>query len=203
MTFQRVFDVKNQPDAAQEAARGTRGRSRYQGRPRREDRDIHLLRLSLDLQLDAMLLTLGAAAAQEVDGEAEESVRGRPDPRIPWARWLTEDLELTRALTATAISVDAALPPTLGAAKGRKEPETMAGDLLARYESICSLLSDLIQDLPADGTSVWRASICHALARCRARVDELRQERESVQVANRPPAVEGHRYLPAVSPESA
>jgi len=192
----KAVDVRNHADAVRDPGYDSPRRTRYYSRPHHEDRDVHLLRLSLDLQLDAMLLTLGAAAAEEVTTGTLVNRGGPSTPHIPWARWLAEDLELTRALTATAISVDAALPPTLGATPARKEPQSVADDLLARYESICSLLTDLIRDVPADVQSAWQPSISHALSRCRARVDELCREREVARMNASPPPREEHRYLP-------
>jgi hypothetical protein len=161
-----------------------------------DDRDAHLLRLSLDLQLDAMLLTLGAAAAQQAATDTPARKGPDVDVGIPWQRWLAEDLELTRALTATAISVDAALPPTLGGVRTHEQPAVVAEDLLARYESLCALLTDLVGGEEEEPGSIWQSSVHRALVRCRARVDELRRERETVRVPLHVPSREEHRYLP-------
>jgi len=139
-----------------------------------QDRDSHLLRLSLDLQLDALLLVLGASAA------------GRPEDAMPWRRWLTEDVELAWDLTTTALSVQGGVPPSLGSDLGTADPGQVTENLLARYTSMCSLLEDL---LPADSvidlrsrddvSSAWQQQVRVALNRYRARVAELRAFRET------------------------
>src|SRR5512143_2204062 len=81
---------------------------RYDDRRGRNDcSDLHLLRLALDLQLDAMLLALGAAAHADSRGDDE-----RLD--VPWRRWLAEDLELARTLAAALVEGEAAPVPGLG-----------------------------------------------------------------------------------------
>jgi hypothetical protein len=143
----------------------------------REDRDMHLLRLSLDLQLDAMLLVLGASAA------------GTPDAGIPWRRWLDEDVELAWELTTTAFAVRAALPPTLGADVARSDPDTLAEDLIARYESMRGLLADLVGRDSGEAPA-WHAHIRNALRRCEERVDVLRDRKHGrwASVTTREPA---------------
>ena len=143
----------------------------------------HLLRLSLDLQLDAMLLTLGAAAAQDpVDAQTPPAA---PEADLPWRRWLDEDLESTRWLTATALALDSALPSTLGAQPAEEGPLDVAQHLLARYEAMCGLLTDLI--VRVEGVPVgWRAHVQHALQRCRQRSDELQRHVEAFTRAARP-----------------
>ena len=77
-------------------------------RGRNDASDLHMIRLALDLQLDAMLLTLGAAAHAESRGSD-----GSED--VPWRRWLGEDLELARTLAAALVEGDAAPVPGMGA----------------------------------------------------------------------------------------
>ncbi|MFN8076835.1 MAG: hypothetical protein U0Q15_15650 [Kineosporiaceae bacterium] len=165
---------------------------------RAESRDAYLLRLSLDLQLDALLLVLGASAS------------GQDGSGIPWRRWLDEDVELAWELTATARTAHAALPATLGTALSEDDAEGVNADLLARYESMCRLLEDLLDaeggprrsgvdttvDLSGAATAArgpassgtasgapaerpaappWHAHVRAALDRCRTRVEELRE----------------------------
>lgn len=137
-----------------------------------DDRSSHLLRLALDLQLDALLITLAAAAAHDVHGDDT----GGPD----WRRWLAEDLSLARELTATALEMDAALPAMLGPA-GQPPTPRMAVDLLARYESMTALLDDVGDRLEAgtDPEPVWAGQVRAARSRCAARMRELRAWLES------------------------
>ena len=174
-----------------------------------EGRHAHLLRLSLDLQLDAMLLTLGAAAAQDV-----ESPKPGQAAVAPWFRWLAEDVDMTRTLAATALIVDTALPSTLGAPRAHADPVRMADDLLARYESMSELLRDLLERArPGDGRA-WRTHVRRALGRCVARIEELRGHRDDLAggcgsgtgvgggtgagsgIGARRSAMDQHRFLP-------
>ena len=168
------------------------------------ERDTHLLRLSLDLQLDALLLVLGASAA------------GRPDDAMPWRRWLSEDVDLAWELTTTALSVRGDVPPSLGADLATADPAQLTENLLARYSSMCSLLEDLLPsqtgvvDLRGpDGSdrSAWYDQVRVALDRYRARVEELKAYRASTNPSHDPSAHEpepgapsghlsGRSYLP-------
>lgn len=132
-----------------------------------DDRSSHLLRLALDLQLEALLITLAAAAAHDVHGHDDAD----PD----WRRWLTEDLALARELTATALEMDAALPAVLGPA-GQPATPRMAVDLLARYESMTALLDDLADRWEAGPgpEPAWAGQARAARSRCAARMRELR-----------------------------
>jgi hypothetical protein len=131
------------------------------------DRDVestvaHLLRLCLDLQLDAMLLTLGALAADP-----------GPDGAAPWRRWVTEDVDLACKLAGEALAGKAALPPTLGSDLGHAMPVTAIDDLVARYTSMIGLLDDARR---VEG-GFRPAGLADAIARCEARLDELHRYR--------------------------
>ena len=127
----------------------------------------HLLRLCLDLQLDALLLTLGASAVDTPpDGDAGSGV--------PWRRWIGEDVDLACRLAAEALAGNAALPPTLGSDLGHAVPVTTIDDLVARYSSMLGLLGDLSRR--SEGASRPQG-LDEALARCEARLAELRQHK--------------------------
>lgn len=135
-----------------------------------DDRDMHLLRLSLDLQLDAMLLVLGASAVSA------------PETGIPWRRWLDEDVELAWELVTTALTVRTALPSALGVDLANSDPDVIADDLLARYESMCGLMSDLLIR-GAERPPEWHANVRQALGRCQERVIEMRDYRHERRLA--------------------
>ncbi len=161
--------------------------------PTVSDRDIHLLRLSLDLQLDAMLMVLGAAAA---DAEAHTASAACPVEAAtsspPWSRWLAEDLDVTCSLTRTALNAHAALPSTLGGDPSKTSPDAVSDDLLARYESMCGLLTDLLAR-SAPSSPTWHAEVQRVLGRCEARVAELQQRRRLADAARTETC---HIYLP-------
>ncbi|WP_088313421.1 hypothetical protein [Kineosporia sp. R_H_3] len=144
-----------------------------------DESDAHLLRLCLDLQLDALLLALGAASAQELRDQgtpASGADRGADDV-VPWRRWVEEDVDLAAGLAADAMAGRATLPPTLGTDLGHEVPAAVIDNLVARYESMHNLLGDLLRrDLTVDDDH-RHPRVLVALRRCRARLDELHRYR--------------------------
>jgi hypothetical protein len=145
-----------------------------------EDSEAHLLRLCLDLQLDALLLTLGALAVDPgPDGGGG----------IPWRRWISEDVDLACTLAADALAGKAALPPTLGSDLGHAVPVTAIDDLAARYSSMRGLLADLAR-------SGGHPGVEQLMSRCEARLAELREHK---LVATPPTGIDlrsQQRFLP-------
>jgi hypothetical protein len=94
--------------------------------------DLHVLRLCLDLQLDALLLTVGAASSHP-NGS-----------RPPWRRWVNEDIQAACSLAAQAHTGSAGPPSGLGSDLDRAAPHTTENGLHARYTSMVALLSGLI-----------------------------------------------------------
>jgi hypothetical protein len=141
-----------------------------------EESAAHLLRLCLDLQLDAMLLTLGALATDPAGDGATTSVSPTvPVPgAIPWRRWITEDVDLACKLAREAMAGGAALPPTLGSDLAHAVPVTTIDDLVARYRSMIGLLGDLSRR--SEGTA-RPVGLDEAMNRCEARLAELRGHR--------------------------
>jgi hypothetical protein len=131
-----------------------------------------MLRLALDLQLDAMLLTLGAAAHAES--------RRDPELRTPWKRWLVEDLELAAALATALVDADGAPVPGLGGGLAHGTLESSLENLTARFENMENLLVSVL-DRP--GTGPWRGAAAEALERCRARLAELHHHRRDAIAA--------------------
>jgi hypothetical protein len=140
---------------------------------RSDDGDLHLLRLALDLQLDALLLTLGASAHAES--------RGDPESRTPWRRWLVEDLDLARTLAMALVEGEGSPVPGLGGGLAHGSVQSSLENLSARYESMENLLVGLL-DRPAVGQA-WRIPAGEALQRCRARLAELRRHRREAIAA--------------------
>lgn len=159
------------------------------------ERDTHLLRLSLDLQLDAMLLVLGASAV------------GRPEDSMPWRRWLGEDVDLAWELTTTALAVHGGLPSTLGPDLASADPRQLTEDLLARYTSMCSLLEDLLarDSARSDATDAagngpaWHEHIKAALVRYQARVAELRAHQVALSRGTGVPAPSSSGQEPGIA----
>jgi len=124
----------------------------------------HLLRLCLDLQLDALLLTLGALA---VDTAPEDAAASAGASGIPWRRWIGEDVDLACQLAADALAGNAALPPTLGSDLSHAVPVSTIDDLVARYSSMLGLLADLSHRSDGPGRP---PGLDEAMARCEARL---------------------------------
>jgi hypothetical protein len=150
---------------------------------RPQDRDLegsagHLLRLCLDLQLDSLLLTLGALAADRGRDATSWTDRSANAPAvagsIPWHRWITEDLDLACRLAAEALAGNAALPPSLGSDLSHAVPVTIIDDLVARYRSMLGLLEDLSLRTAGAGRP---EGIDEAIARTQARLAELREHK--------------------------
>jgi len=136
--------------------------------------DLHMLRLALDLQLDAMMITLGAAAAAENRGELGGGV--------PWQRWLVEDLDLARSLAGALLESDAAPVPGLGVGFEDSSIQGSLDKLAARYESMENLLAGLLE--APSRNQCWRPGATEALHRCRVRLDDLhRNRREAIATA--------------------
>jgi hypothetical protein len=165
-----------------------------------DDRGAHLLRLVLDLQLDALLLGLGAAAVQEsrfhpsaVPSPSHDAL-GTP----PWPRWAAEDIDLARTLAAEAVSSGAALPATLGPEPAAQEEPVVLDRLAARYESMENLLTDLLARAGDDAPAA-RSHLHELMGHCRQRLLELRSVARTTRRTDRPPSstrpVE-RKYLP-------
>jgi len=155
------------------------GREARRTRSTGSSSDLHLLRLALDLQLDAMLLTLGAAAHADTRGDG-------PGRAVPWRRWLGEDLELARTLAAALLEGESAPVPGLGGGFANARVETSLENLVARYVSMENLLGGLLER-PADGQP-WRPAAVEALQRCRHRLVELHAHRREVIAASAVPS---------------
>jgi hypothetical protein len=128
---------------------------------RARETDTHLIRLCLDLQLDALLLTLGAAVT------ADHAFAPQ------WRRWVVEDVQTAYTLATDVRAGGASLPATLGLEHDRCGPATAMGNLVPRYESMIGLLTDVLRRAaacPAPGSPRVRA----VLDQCRRRLDELR-----------------------------
>jgi hypothetical protein len=158
-----------------------------------------LLRLVLDLQLDALLMGLGAAAVQESRSHPSPvtaPVTGDAASSAPWPRWAIEDIDLARTLAAEAVNSGAALPATLGSEpEGQEEPVILAR-LAARYESMRNLLADLQargSDLPGFG----QAHLHDLMAHCQKRLLELQLVSRSATTRRSSSAhPTEHEYLP-------
>jgi hypothetical protein len=162
-----------------------------------DDHGAHLLRLVLDLQLDALLLGLGAAAVQES--------RSRPSPAppladasgtAPWPRWAIEDIDLARTLAAEAVASGATLPATLGSEPEAQETPVVLDRLAARYESMRKLLADLMARAGGELPGVGQVHLNELMAHCQNRLAELRALARTATTARSTPRPGSHEFLP-------
>lgn len=129
-----------------------------------DDAALYNVRLALELQVDSMLLTL-AASARHLDDD------------VPWQRWLVEDLDLARVLTATLVDSGIEPSPSLGTTTSGLSNHPL-DNLVARYQSMAEALEQALAR-PSTGQE-WRAPVSHALGCCRTRIDELHANRAAV-----------------------
>ncbi len=160
-----------------------------------EEGDAYLLRLCLDLQLDAAMVALGAAAAENsgVVPELGDVVPGLGP--VPWRRWFGEDVDFLCGLAASSSQGSPVLPPSLGDAVSTRGLMRILDDLIARYESMRELLVDVMSRAAGDGKPRLRPRVREALSRCQARLQELQVFRSEVH-APVPPATSKTNFLP-------
>ena len=156
----------------------------------------HLVRLCLDTQLDALLITLGAAAAEEcthhgAPAAPDGPARPRPTESPPWRRWVQEDLELACALASDTITGGGTLPSTLGLDLHRS---LVVDSLQAHYQSMTTQLGALTSMAATHG----HPGTHQALDRCQHRLAELRQHQLNTATppSGTPPPTREHHYLP-------
>jgi hypothetical protein len=129
------------------------------GEPTEPGAAAHLARLCLDLQVDALLLTLGAGAVTEPGREA-----------LPWRRWLTEDVTLAVELARTALAGGDCLPGSLGGT-AQGQVDRLVDDLSAHYLAMHTMLADLAGSRFGAGRPGDRLG--QALEHCHRRLQEL------------------------------
>ena len=155
----------------------------------------HLLRLVLDLQLDALLLAVGGSGVDAATVPAHDG--GQAPEGLPWARWAAEDSEVARGLWAETISRGAALPSGLAQGLPGGDASRVLEQLIARYRSMRDLLTEAISGRRGERqTPAELVRAGEALAHCRSRLAELRDLQEPAP-PKEPAAQPGeHSYLP-------
>jgi hypothetical protein len=164
------------------------------------DDQLYMLKLCLELQLDALLLTLGSSAAMSRESGLDRRGAGGTLPTgpheetLPWEKWLTEDLELATALTRDCLHDGVPLPSALalvGAASGR-----VVESLAARYSAMAAVVGEMLERTDEREHSAAVGRLVETRHRCEERLDALLGE--SLETAAErffpPAAVPGH-YL--------
>ena len=138
------------------------------------DDQFYLLKLCLELQLEALLLTLGSSAVASSPGPAGDSavagsIRGT---ERPWSRWLAEDLELTRALTMDCVDDGIPLPSAMGLPAGT-EMQCGVESLAARYSAMSAVVSEMLERTDPVRHPMAAARLAQTHRRCEQRLNEL------------------------------
>jgi hypothetical protein len=153
--------------------------------PRGDDAsDLHIVRLTLELQLDALLVTLSGSAQAAAEQSTDQ------EPPLPWRRWLMEDLDLARELAAVLIASDDATVPALGGGLADFCADTSLENLADHYTSMERLLAGLLMRPSSGG---WRPAAVDAMRRCRVRLAEVHALRRRTLVTS---SVQSRPFLP-------
>jgi hypothetical protein len=180
--------------------------------------DAYLLRLCLDLKLDALLLTLGTAASDPAcptscppaSGSTDLPMTGLltvgrdADDRLPsaslppWQRWLHEDVEVTLALARALLTRGGLLPSSMAHAGGLTATPEVLDRLQTCHVELGSLLGEVAQ---ATGTGADSEAASSTVSRlrsgfrhCGRRLDELdllRAELEEMPPTGGPESADG------------
>jgi len=169
------------------------------------DDQLYMLKLTLELQVEALLLALGSSAvAARADrdrpagaattarsGEAGGTSRAS---ELPWEKWLAEDLELASALTRDCVEDGVPLPSSMGLV-GAGGNTGVVESLAARYSAMAAVVGEMLARTDADLHSAAVARLVETRARCEDRLDALIGESpESAAERLFGPAEPGH-YL--------
>lgn len=119
-----------------------------------EARTGFLLRICLDLQIDALMLTLAEAARDAVARGAVPATRALAGSSMvqdagaaPWCAWLKEDVEHIFALAADVVERGGALPAVLGSLVPRRSTRCALDALSAHYDVVQALLVRVRRDI--------------------------------------------------------
>lgn len=145
--------------------------------------DMHLLRLVLELQVDALLVAVQAAAHADLGHSS-----GR-DQSLPWQRWLVEDLDQARSLSAAVLEGREGAIDGLGGGFSNADPNAFPESLRVIYDTMRSLLVEATSR-PTAGR--FHSVVSAALAHCRGRLSELARYRR----AESGPPESGPIFLP-------
>jgi hypothetical protein len=162
------------------------------------DDHLYMLKMCLELQLEALLLALGSSAAvahhsADRRGVGWTSSVGADPADLPWEKWLVEDLELACALTRDCLQDGVPLPSSMNlvTASGGRVVESLA----ARYSAMATVVGEMLERTDRRAHPAAVARLVETRARCEERLDALLGESpETAAQRLFPPAEAGH-YL--------
>jgi hypothetical protein len=151
------------------------------------DDQLYMLKLCLELQLEAMLLALGSSAVVAHADQPELGAANRRDPaRLPWQKWLAEDLDLASSLTQDCVDDGIPLPSSIGLAAGTG-PSGVIESLAARYSAMAAVVDEMLERTDARQHPVAVSRLRETQQRCEARLDALLGTPKPAPVPAAPP----------------
>jgi hypothetical protein len=154
------------------------------------DDQLYMLKLCLELQLEALLLALGSSAVVSNTHPAHQD-GGRPDPTsLPWGRWLAEDLDLACALTKDCVDDGIPLPSSIGLSAGTSASAVMES-LAARYTAMAAVVDEMLERTDGRAHPVAVKRLAETRDHCSARLDALLGPARHAPVEQSPPTPPG------------
>jgi hypothetical protein len=149
-----------------------------------------VLQLCLRLQLNAMMLTMGAVVLDHKLPDGTGSPTGQAPrgpttgsvslPAVPqrWRSWLEEDVDFACQLAAGVVATGSSLPRALVAGFRPEGATSVMDGVAASYEAIGALLDDLQASDPEDGATSTACAAVAARKHLRDRLVLLRGMRQ-------------------------
>jgi len=140
------------------------------------DDQLYMLKLCLELQVEALLLALGSSAVSARGDRAgaparRDAVAGVAHPSaLPWETWLAEDLELACALTRDCVEDDIPLPSSMGLIGGE---DRVAESLAARYSAMAAVVGEMLERTDPHDHPAAVLRLTQTRTRCEERLDAL------------------------------
>lgn len=137
------------------------------------DDQLYMLKLCLELQLEAMLLALGSSAVVLRGGRRAQRTPGAARPAdLPWEKWLAEDVELACALTRDCVNDGIPLPSSMGQVDGHRSG-TMVESLAARYSAMSAVVGNMLDRTDPEQHATAFSRLVETRTRCEERLAAL------------------------------
>src|SRR3954451_10162271 len=131
------------------------------------DDQLYLLKLCLELQVEALLLALGSSAVASHGRRPQEGrPAGAPSAAdLPWEKWLVEGLGLACALTRDCVDDGIPLPSSMGLV-GTEGATGVVESLAARYSAMATVVGEMLDRTDARTHGHAVARLVEARERC-------------------------------------
>jgi hypothetical protein len=159
------------------------------------DDQLYLVKLCLELQVEALLLALGSSAVASRGGSGHGRPAGAPSAaELPWQQWLVEDLDLASALTKDCVDDGIPLPSSMGLV-GAEGAAGVVESLAARYSAMATVVGEMLERTDSRTHEHAVARLAQARARCVERLDVLLGESPEAAAQHLFTAAEPGHYL--------